>query len=207
VRFFAPLIVVCFVATGCATKKYVQREVGEVNQKVESLSTDLEQTQQRVKANEAGIEKAQQGVTEAKGSAEQAMSQAQEASTIAKAATGKLIYTVTLSNDKVTFPLNSAEVSDDAKALIDQALGPFKSENQNVFLEIEGHTCSEGPEEFNYDLGLGRATAVRDYLHEHHGFALSRMAVISYGETKPAFDNDTRENRAKNRRVVIKVLE
>jgi peptidoglycan-associated lipoprotein len=207
VRFFAPLIVVCFVATGCASKKYVQREVGEVNKKVEGLSGDLEQTQQRVKANEAGIEKAQQGVTDAKGSAEQAMTQALEASMVAKAATGKLIYTVTLSNDKVTFPLNGAEIGDDAKALVDEALGPFKAENRNVFLEIEGHTCSAGPEKLNHELGLARATAVRDYLHGHHGFALSRMEVISYGESKPAVENDTRENRAKNRRVVIKVVE
>ena len=43
-----------------------------------------------------------------------------------KAAKGKLIYTVTLSNDKVTFPINRSEVSDDAKKLIDEAIAQLQ---------------------------------------------------------------------------------
>ena len=42
---------------------------------------------------------------------------------------------------------------------------------------------------------------------EDLGIALSRMEVISYGESQPITDNKTRDNRAENRRVVIKVLE
>ena len=49
--------------------------------------------------------------------------------------------------------------------------------------------------------------AVRDYIHDHMGIALSRLEVLSYGETKPLTDNKTREERAENRRVVVKVLE
>src|SRR5687768_5629367 len=46
-------IAVAALATGgCATKKYVGREVGEVNQKVESLTTEVEKTQERVKRSE-----------------------------------------------------------------------------------------------------------------------------------------------------------
>src|SRR5438552_292314 len=52
-----------------------------------------------------------------------------------------------------------------------------------------------------------RAEAVRNYVHDQHGIALNRMQVISYGETKPVVDNKTRDHRAQNRRVVIKVLE
>ena len=48
---------------------------------------------------------------------------------------------------------------------------------------------------------------MRDYLHEQHGIALSRLEVISYGEKQPVTDNKSREHRAENRRVVIKVLE
>ena len=92
---------------------------------------------------------------------------------------------MTLSNDKVTFPLNRAEVSDDAKALIDEAIAQLKAENKGVFFEIEGHTDSTGPDAYNMKLGEDRAMAVRDYLHDQHGIALSRMEVISYGEAKP----------------------
>ena len=199
-----PLLVVAVAASGCATKKYVAREVGEVNTKVETLTTEVEKTQERTKRNEVRIEEVNQETQAAKGSAQQALVKATEAE---KAAKGKLIYTVTLSNDKVTFPLNRAEVSDDAKALIDEAIAQLKAENKGVFFEIEGHTDSTGPDAYNIKLGEDRAQAVRGYLHDQHGIALSRMEVISYGEGKPVQDNKTRDNRAQNRRVVIKVLE
>jgi outer membrane protein OmpA-like peptidoglycan-associated protein len=124
-----------------------------------------------------------------------------------KAAKGKLIYTVTLSNDKVTFPVNRAQVGDDAKKLVDEAIAQLKAENRGVFFEIEGHTDSTGPDVVNQKLGEERAMAVRNYLHDQHGVALSRMSVISYGKTRPVVDNKTKANRAANRRVVIKVLE
>ena len=199
-----PALVVAVAASGCATKKYVAREVGEVNTKVETLTTEVEKTQERTKRNEVRIEEVNQETQAAKGSAQQALVKATEAE---KAAKGKLIYTVTLSNDKVTFPLNRAEVSDDAKALIDEAIAQLKAENKGVFFEIEGHTDSTGPDAYNIKLGEDRAQAVRGYLHDQHGIALSRMEVISYGEGKPVQDNKTRDNRAQNRRVVIKVLE
>ncbi len=199
-----PLLIVGVAASGCATKKYVSREVGEVNTKVDTLTTEVEKTQERTKRNEVRIEEVNQEAQTAKGSAQQALQKATEAE---KAAKGKLIYTVTLSNDKVTFPLNRAEVSDDAKAMIDEAIAQLKAENKGVFFEIEGHTDSTGPDTYNSKLGEDRAQAVRSYMHDQHGIALSRMEVISYGESKPVEDNKTREHRAQNRRVVIKVLE
>ena len=71
-----PLVAVS-VATvalsGCATKKYVGREVGEINQKVDTLSGEMEKTQERVKRSEVRIDdvdkQAQAGISDAKGSA------------------------------------------------------------------------------------------------------------------------------------------
>jgi outer membrane protein OmpA-like peptidoglycan-associated protein len=201
-------LVAGLAVSGCATKKYVSREVGEVNTKVDTLATEVEKTQERVKRNEVRIDEvnssAQAGIQEAKGSAQQALTRATEAE---RAAKGKLIYTVTLSNDKVTFPLNRSEVSKDAQTLVDEAIAQLKAENRGVFFEIEGHTDSSGPDEYNEKLGSDRAMAVRNYLHDTHGIALSRMEVISYGESKPVVDNKSKANRAQNRRVVIKVLE
>jgi len=203
-----PLLVVSMAVSGCASKKFVSREVGEVNQKVEAVAAEVEKTQQRVKQNEVRIEavdkNAQSGISEAKGSAQKAMAKAAEAE---KAAKGKLIYTVTLSNDKVTFPVDHAEVSEDAKKIIDEAVATYTTENRGVFFEIEGHTDATGPEEYNLKLGEERALAVRNYLYNQHKVALSRIEVISYGESQPVVDNKTRESRAQNRRVVIKVLE
>lgn len=203
-----PCLIAAFALSGCATKKYVGREVGEVNQKVDNLTTEVEKTQERVSKNEVRIDdvnrEAQAGIADAKGSADRALVRATEAE---RAAKGKLIYTVTLSNDKVTFPINRAAVSPDAQSLIDQAIAELKAENRGVFFEIEGHTDSTGPEAYNLKLGEDRAMAVRNYLHDQHNIALNRIELISYGEAKPVVDNKSRANRAQNRRVVIKVLE
>jgi len=201
-------LAVSVALAGCAKKSFVQREVGEVNKKVDAVSTQLESTQQRVQQNEVRIDAvdktAQSGISEAKGSAQAAMSKAQDAE---KAAKGKLIYTVTLSNDKVRFPVNKAEISDEAKAMIDEAVAPLVQANRGVYFEIEGHTDSTGEAAYNFKLGEERALAVRDYIAKKHGIALSRLSVISYGEEKPVVDNKTREDRAQNRRVVIRILE
>ncbi|HXK11279.1 MAG TPA: OmpA family protein [Vicinamibacteria bacterium] len=203
-----PLLAASCALAGCAQKSYVQREVSEVNKKVDAVSSEVEKTQQRVQQNEVRIDavdkSAQSGITEAKGSAQAAMSKAQDAE---KAAKGKLIYTVTLSNDKVRFPVNKAEVSDEAKAMIDEAVAPLVQANRGVFFEIEGHTDSTGDAAYNFKLGEERAMAVRDYIAKKHGIALNRLNVISYGEEKPVADNKDKEGRAQNRRVVIRILE
>jgi peptidoglycan-associated lipoprotein len=207
-KTIVPLLAAAVALAGCAKKSYVQREVGEVNKKVDAVSAEVEKTQQRVQQNEVRIDavdkSAQSGITEAKGSAAQAMTKAQEAEKTAK---GKLIYTVTLSNDKVTFPVNKAEISPEAKALIDEAVAPLVKENRGVYFEIEGHTDASGDEAYNFKLGEERAMAVRDYIAKTHGIALSRLNVISYGEDKPVADNKTKDGRAQNRRVVIRILE
>ena len=201
-------LAVSVALAGCAKKSFVQREVGEVNKKVDAVSTEVEKTQQRVQQSEVRIDavdkSTQAGITEAKGSAQAAMTKAQEAE---RAAKGKLIYTVTLSNDKVRFPVNKAEISDEAKAMIDEAVGPLVKENRGVWFEIEGHTDNTGDAAYNFKLGEERALAVRDYIAKKDAIALSRLNVISYGEEKPVVDNKTREDRAQNRRVVIRILE
>ncbi|MFZ1986870.1 MAG: OmpA family protein [Desulfatitalea sp.] len=204
-RYFAlSCVVVSLAAGGCASKNFVSREVGEVNTKVDTLTTEVEKTQERVRRSEVRIDEVNQQATEAKGSAQVALAKATEAE---RAAKGKLIYTVTLSNDKVTFPVNKAEVSEDAKAVIDQAIAQLKAENRGVYFEIEGHTDASGADEFNQKLGEERAQAVRNYLHNQHVIALSRLEVISFGKAKPVADNKTKAGRAQNRRVVINVLE
>lgn len=196
--------VLAAASVGCATKGHVSREVGEVNQKVEDLSGEVERTQDRVRQNEGRLDGLDTDVADAKGSASAAMQRAEAAEKLAR---GKLIYTVTLSNDKVRFPTNAAELSEEGRAMIDEAVVPLKQANRSVFFEVEGHTDATGDESYNEQLGLDRAQAVRNYLYTAHGIPLSRIEVISFGEAQPVVDNSTADNRAQNRRVVIKILE
>lgn len=203
-----PLLAAGLAVAGCAKKSYVHREVGEVNQKVDAVSAEVEKTQERVRQNEVEIAKVDKqskaGVAEANASAKAAMDKATDAEAAAK---GKLVYTLTLSNDKVQFLFAKSELSDEARALIDDTIGPLVQKNAGVWFEVEGHTDATGDESYNVLLGEERAMAVRDYLAKSHSVALSRLEVISYGEKEPVADNSTRDGRSQNRRVVIRVLE
>ena len=83
----------------------------------------------------------------------------------------------------------------------------LKAEPNGAFIEIEGHTDNVGDaEDSTIKLGLERAENVKRYLYEQHQVPLHQINVISYGEDKPIAPNKTRDGRAQNRRVVIKVL-
>lgn len=199
---------VLVAAPGCATKKYVGKEVGAVNQKVETLSESVERNQERIRqaeetlqAHDAEIAQVEEKASEAGELASTAQNDAQ------RALRGKLVYEVTLSNDKVSFPFNKAELSGDAQTIVDDLAQKIKADNRGLWLEIEGHTDAAGPDPYNERLGLERAEAVREYLYQSHGIPLHRISVFSFGESQPIADNATREGRARNRRVVIKVLE
>ena len=206
--------------TACATKKFVRGQVGEVNDKVESVSKSLEETQERTKANEAKItevdQRAQAAAQAADSKAVNAGQRADTAKTTADAASTKaesvekaskrLIYEVVLSEDKGNFKFGKAAVPEEATAEIDQLVEKLKAEPNGAFIEIEGHTDNAGSKELNYRLGLERAENVKRYLYEHHQVPLHKINVISYGEDKPVAPNKTRDGRAQNRRVVIKVL-
>jgi outer membrane protein OmpA-like peptidoglycan-associated protein len=202
------MALVLVAAPGCATKKYVSKEVGAVNQKVETLSESVEQNQQRIQQVEEKNQAQDSQINQVDAKASEAGDLASSAKNDAqKALRGKLLYEVTLSNDKVSFGFNKAQLSDEDRAILDDLAQKIKADNRGLWLEIEGHTDSSGPEEFNERLGRERAEAVRDYLYEVQGIPLHRISVFSYGESQPIADNSTREGRARNRRVVIKVLE
>jgi peptidoglycan-associated lipoprotein len=219
----AVVIVLSVAVSACATKGFVREEVGGVNAKVDTLGGTVEQTQERVGRNEERIGAVDQKAEAAGRSAAEARSAAGEARTAADAAAAnakavggrvdevvaasrKLIFEVTLSEDQGNFKFGAAELPDEAKARLDQVIGQLKSGSQNVFIEIEGHTDNVGATTVNEQLGLERAESVKRYLYEQHQIPLHKINVISYGEEKPVAPNNTRDGRAMNRRVVVKVL-
>ena len=218
-RLFAVVIPVAFLAAGstaCATKKFVRGEVGQVNDKVQGLSSQLEETQERTRQNEAKIGEVDGKATAAGQSAQEARSAASQAAERAnavgakadalEAASRRLVYEVVLSEDQGNFKFGKSELPDEAKARIDEVVNGLKADPKGVFIEIEGHTDSVGPNSVNEQIGMARAEAVKRYLYEAHQVPLHKMNVISYGEEKPVAPNKTRQGRAQNRRVVIKVL-
>jgi outer membrane protein OmpA-like peptidoglycan-associated protein len=212
------------LAPACATKKYVRTEVGGVNSKVDTLSGTVEQTQGRIQQDEAKIGQVDQKAEAAGKSAETAQNTATAAQTAARqaaaradqvntelsaniAAGRKLVYEVTLSEDQGNFKFGKTELPDEAKMRIDQVIGQLKGQQgKDVYIEVEGHTDNVGGKDMNYELGLERAEAVKKYLYTQHQIPLHKINVISYGEEKPVSPNNTKDGRAQNRRVVVRVL-
>jgi len=215
-----------FAAAGtsaCATKGYVRNQVGQVSSKVDTLSQSLEETQERTKQNETRIGEVDSKAGAAQGAADRANSSAtaagenaNRANTAAMAASAKaeevdkaskkIIYEVVLSEDSGNFKFGQAKLPDEAKAKIDEMINKVLADPKGSYFELEGHTDNVGAPEVNRSLGLQRAEAVKQYLYEQYHIPLHRINVISYGEDKPVSDNKTKDGRAQNRRVVIRVL-
>lgn len=184
---------------GCATKKYVSGEVQKSSTAAEKHISDVES---QVEQTQTAVSNHEQRIQELDKSTKDALDRASEAGKLAQ---GKFNYSVVLSDDKAHFPLNRHELSTEAKSELDEFVDHLKSDDKNVYLEIQGHTDATGARDFNMRLGEERAEAVRLYLNQK-GVALNRMGTISYGETVPVDSNKTKLGRSKNRRVVIVVL-
>jgi peptidoglycan-associated lipoprotein len=225
-RFFMAVPITLLVVSGttaCATKKFVRTSVGEVNAKTDSLGKTVEETQERTRQNEGKISEVDKKAQAAGQSAQQANQAAAAAQTTASnavevgnkantkvdaidAANRRLVFEVVLSEDQGNFKFGQTTLPDEAKARIDEMVKKVQQDPKNVFIEIEGHTDNVGDPLVNEKIGLERAEAVQRYLYEQYQIPLHKMNIISYGESKPAAPNKTRDGRAQNRRVVIKVL-
>ena len=193
------LLLGIFGLSGCATKTYVGEEVSKSSaaseKRINEVESQVEATQSKVKDHDTRI-------AELDKSTREALERAQAAGKLAE---GKFVYSLVLSDDAVKFPTNKFGLSKDAEQKLAEFAERLKSENKNVYLEIQGHTDARGEKDYNYRLGEARAEAVRRYLNKQ-GIALNRMSTISYGEDEPVDSNKTKQGRAKNRRVVVVVL-
>ncbi len=105
----------------------------------------------------------------------------------------------------VNFDFDKATIRGDARVILDEAIRILQDEGE-VAIVAEGHTDATGPEAYNQTLSVRRANAVRDYLVEG-GVPASRISVEGFGETKPVATNSTKDGRAQNRRVELRVAD
>lgn len=110
---------------------------------------------------------------------------------------------VTLKNE-VLFKLDSARILPAGRKEIEK-IAFYLTEHPNELVLIEGHTDDLGAADYNAVLSKRRAEAVRKAL-EFSGTEEGRITTIGYGESRPIVDNDSPENRARNRRVEITIM-
>ena len=173
---------------GCATKDYVNEHVAAVDAKVQA-------TQGQVDQHQAHLTQLDQSTKDA----------LDRATAAGKLAEGKFLYSMVLSDDSVKFPVDSSKLSPEAQQRLTDFADKLKTDNRNVYVEIQGHTDARGKDGINQRLGEERAEAVRLFMNQH-GVPLNRMSTISYGKADPVADNKTKAGRAQNRRVVLIVM-
>jgi outer membrane protein OmpA-like peptidoglycan-associated protein len=184
----AVIAVGAIALAGCATKDYVNEHVATVDARVSA-------TQSQVDRHETHLTQLDQATKDA----------LDRATAAGKLAEGKFLYSMVLSDDSVKFPSDSSKLSPEAQQRLTDFAEKLKTDNRNVYVEIQGHTDGRGSDALNTKLGEARAEAVRLFMNQH-GVPLNRLSTISYGKADSVADNKTKAGRAQNRRVVLIVM-
>jgi len=224
---------VAITSAACATKDFVRTQVGqtdakvsEVGQRVDGHDTALRETRTRVEESRQTIDvQAQrlQGLdgkvievnalaSEAAAAARDARKTAEDASASARDADSRLTQRFAKRNHyaaaetrMIYFDFGKTELRDEAFNELAEVARILK-EDPNAVIELQGHTDSVGDDRFNLRLSRERADAVVRHLVQKHGIELRRIHALGLGKAMPTADNGTREGRAKNRRLDIRVL-
>ena len=108
--------------------------------------------------------------------------------------------------EKVFFEVNQDVIKAESFDLLNDVAAILVANPELTKVSIEGHTDSDGNDDDNMDLSQRRAQSVVNYLVSK-GVEAERLVAVGYGETKPLVANDSEKNKAKNRRVEIRIVE
>ena len=204
---------------GCSTKNYVRQETTPLINKTNELddltaknSRDIKDVDARA---QAGIQSVQAKAAEVDQKAQSASQQAGEAQTLADNAVhrvDKLQNTVAnldnyhvVTETSVHFGFNKDNLTKKAQEALDQ-LATDVANAKGYIITVEGGTDSVGSQDYNYDLSERRADSVIQYLASQHSIPAHKVYLIGLGKDKPVESNKTREGRAKNRRVDVRLM-
>jgi OmpA-OmpF porin, OOP family len=207
------------VSVGCASKNYVRQQTTPLINKTNELddmtaknSRDIKDVDQRA---QAGIQQVQAKATEVDQKAQAAGQQANQAQTMAdnavhrvdslQNAVANLDNYHVVNQSTVLFGFNKDTLTKEGKDSLDQ-LASAVPNTKGYIITVEGGTDSTGPADYNYALSQRRADAVIQYLASSHNVPAYKIYLIGLGKDKPADSNNTREGRAKNRRVDVRLM-
>jgi outer membrane protein OmpA-like peptidoglycan-associated protein len=207
------------LATGCSTKNYVRSQTGPLIQQTNELDAKTAQDHRSITDTD---QRAQAGITQAQsaaGTADQhAMAAGQSADQAGQAATeavnrvdslagvvANLDNYKQLSDVSVTFGFDKSVLTKDDKAQLDQIATNLPN-TRGYIIALTGGTDSVGDAQYNYQLSNKRADAVVNYLATKYNIPPHKFYLIGIGKDNPVADNHTRDGRAQNRRVEIKLM-
>lgn len=208
-----------FLVIGCASKKYVRQQIDPLTGKVTEVESISKKNTEEIRSVDSRAQQGIQTATQKADAADAHAATAEQKAGAAQTAADQVATNVkavdarfgNIDNYKlaesaaVTFKSGRHNLDDDAKAILD-ALASKTKDQKGFVIEIQGFTDNRGAEAFNLDLSQKRAEEVKRYLATAHNIPLFRMSIIGVGKVQPVDDNKTKEGRAKNRRVEIRLL-
>ena len=214
------LLALSMVASvGCASKNYVRQQTTPLINKTNELddltaknSKDIKDVDARA---QAGIQQVQAKAADVDQKAQAAGQQADQAQTLATNANTRvdtLQSTVAnldnyrvVTETSVHFGFDKDSLTKDAQASLDQIANDVPN-TKGFIITVEGATDAVGDSDYNYALSQRRADAVIQYLAAQHSIPVHKIYLIGLGKDKPVDSNKTREGRAKNRRVDVRLM-
>jgi OmpA-OmpF porin, OOP family len=204
---------------GCASKNYVRQETTPLINKTNELDDLTAKNTNAIKdvdaRAQAGIQQVTAKAAEVDQKAQSASDQAAQAQTQADNAVHRvdtLQNTVAnLDNYRVVtetavhFGFDKDNLTKAAKEALDQLASDVPNA-KGYIITVEGGTDSIGDAGYNYTLSQRRADSVIQYLASQHSIPAHKIYLIGLGKDKPVDSNKTREGRAKNRRVDIRLM-
>jgi len=204
---------------GCSSKNYVRQETTPLINKTNELDDLTAKNSRDIKDVDARAQAAIQTVTakaaEVDQKAQSASQQAAQAQTLADNAVhrvDRLQNTVAnldnyhvVTETSVHFGFNKDNLTKKAQEALDQ-LATDVANAKGYIITVEGGTDSVGSQDYNYDLSERRADSVIQYLASQHSIPAHKVYLIGLGKDKPVESNKTREGRAKNRRVDVRLM-
>jgi OmpA-OmpF porin, OOP family len=204
---------------GCASKNYVRQETTPIINKTNELDDLTAQNTKSIKDVDARAQAGIQQVTAAAAAADekaqaagQQAAQAQTSADNAAHRVGVLSDAVAnldnyriVSESAVHFGFDKDFLTKDAKDELDK-LATAVPDTKGYIITVEGGTDAVGPADYNYGLSERRASSVIQYLGSKYNIPAHKIYVIGLGKDKPVDDNKTREGRAANRRVNVRLM-
>ncbi|HVI04862.1 MAG TPA: OmpA family protein, partial [Sphingomicrobium sp.] len=206
-------------SVGCASKNYVRQQTTPLINKTNELDDLTAQNSKAIKdvdaRAQAGIQDVNNRANAADQKAQAAGQQAGQAQQLADNAVHR-VDTLTeavanldnykvVSETSVHFGFDKDLLTKQAKEELDK-LASSVPNTKGYIITVEGGTDSTGPADYNYGLSERRADSVIQYLGSKYNIPPHKIYLVGLGKDKPIETNKTREGRAKNRRVDIRLM-
>lgn len=174
------------------------------SERLAKLKAELESRSQRVAELENVIATKDAAMTKLKDAISQALTNFEGKGLTVEQRNGKVYVSM---ENKLLFQSGSWAVGTNGKQAVKQ-LASVLAENPEIAILIEGHTdnvpyTAKGQLTSNWDLSTKRATSIVTLLRENEGINPENLTAAGRGEYAPIASNDTREGKAKNRRIEV----